>query len=125
MASASGAAMGFKDHKAAVCHENSSELDRDLRKFPCQVRFAPENHRNAVDYQNSKKAGVFAVEKMTMIQSMAVAFNMHNERTGRLAVRRTENSKLIPWEQGRSRKDRRVACSLVDKVLSVDVVRFR
>ena len=30
-------AMGFKDHKASIHHENSSKSDGLSRQFPCQV----------------------------------------------------------------------------------------
>ena len=83
-----------------------------------------EGCRNIIDYQILKKAGIPAVEKLRTIQLMVAAFNVNNKRTGRLAVRRAKKSKLTPWEQGGSRKDQRAAHSLMDKVLSVDAVRF-
>ena len=47
-------AIGFKDHKAAIHHKNSSKLDRLSRQFPCQVGFALESYGNIADYQQWK-----------------------------------------------------------------------
>ena len=117
-------AMLFKDHKAAVHHKNASKLDGLSRQLLHQVGFALESYGNIVDHQILKKARILAVEKMRTIQLMVAVFNMNNKRTGRLAMKRAKKAKLTLWEQGGSRKDQRAAYSLVDKVLSMDIVRF-
>ena len=113
-------ALGFHDHKAAIYDSNVAAVDRFSQAIPCKMGFSPMGYQNIMDCQILKKAGMFAVEKMQTIQSMVTAFNVNNKHMGHQAMKQAERLKLLPWEQGGSRKNRRVAHSVVDKVLSLD-----
>ena len=75
--------LNFNDFKAAAYNKRLARCDMKLRQIPYTHGFAPESHKNFIDFQILKKAKAFEVEKMRTIQLMPAAFNMNNKKTGK------------------------------------------
>jgi hypothetical protein len=56
---------------------------------------------------------------------MVAGFNMNNKLTGKKAIKRAEQFKIIPPDQAGSRKQMHTILHALNKVLTVDLSRLR
>jgi hypothetical protein len=117
--------LGFADHISATYHQGMAEIDRLLRQIPYAAGFSPIAHQKLLDFAILKKSGVFDVELMRIIPLMVASFNMNNKLTGRMVMTRAEQLRLIPPEQSGSRKKKRSILTLLNTVLTMDILRLR
>ena len=80
MTASTSTQLNFSDHQAAIQHPGMAKVDQLIREIPFSKGFAPEHGKDIEDFQILKKAGVWEVEKMRIIQMMGTSFNMNNKK---------------------------------------------
>ena len=118
-------ALSFTDHIAASYDPQMAEIDRQIREIPFKAGQSTHHGESIEDFQILKKAGVWDVEKMRIIQLMSASFNMNNKKIGRDAMNNAEKYDMIPDEQAGARKHRMAITSVLEKVLVMDIIRMR
>ena len=109
--------LSFSHFQAATYDDVLNEMDATLRSLPLEIGYIPEAWEVITDVEILKKAQVFEVDKMRLIQLMLAEMNMDNKTIGRRMLQNAEEAGTVAEEQDGSRKDRRAILTCLNKVL--------
>ena len=115
--------LSFSHYRSSIHDEDLVETDILLRGLPLELGFAPELWCNITDIEILKKANVYDVDQMRLIQLMDAEFNMNNKMIGRRMMHNAESLGLIPEDQYGSRKHHRSIIAALNKRITMDIWR--
>jgi hypothetical protein len=98
-------------------------MDATLRSNPLEFGFPPQDFEQVTDAAIPKKANILDTDKMRNICLMNPAFNMNNKEFGRRRMAYNKLHDLLADAQSGSRKRRRAAEVVLQKLLSWDLLR--
>jgi hypothetical protein len=112
------------DHYNAGSQDDTiNAVDTLLRQLPYQHGFSPDSWKSLTDVEILKKAGVYDVELMRIIQLMHAEFNMNNKKLGRDVMAFAETHHALAPEQFGSRKNHQAILAALNKRLTMDLLR--
>ena len=113
----------FSHYIAGSCDNDIAEIDALMRSIPREVGFSPEAWQVIKDFQILKKAGVFDIQKMRIIQLMHSEFNANNKHDRKTMMSNAEAHKSLEKDQFGSRKNHRANLAALGKLLFFDILR--
>ena len=115
--------LSFTHYKAGSYDDDINAIDTFLRNTPRKHGFSPLAWQSITDFTILKKAGVFDVEKMRIIQLMHSEFNANNQFDGRAMMRNAEKHGTINHQQQGSRKNLDSRKADLCKLIGADIMR--
>ena len=84
--------LSFSHYKSSIHDSMLVETDVLLRQLPLKLGFVPKSWCHITDVEILKKANVYDVDQMRLIQLMDAEFNMNNKFIGKQMMRHAEAS---------------------------------
>ena len=100
-------------------------IDLKSRSIPNIYGFIPRKWKEITDVELLKKEGVYDIEKMRIITILNEEFNINNKKLGRDTMKIAEKHNMICKEQYGGRKGLKSITVVLNKVLTLDLLRFR
>jgi hypothetical protein len=97
--------LSFTHFKASSFSPRIAKIDTLLRNMPRKYGFPLPSWQSITDFLILKKAGIFDVEKMHIIQLMNSEFNANNQIDSRRVMHNAETHKTFNRHQMGSRKN--------------------
>ena len=85
----------FADYIAGTYDEKIADYDATLRSIPREFGFSPPLWQRITDVEILKKANVYVLEKMRLIQLMYADFNANNKHDGKRVMEAAERNGTI------------------------------
>lgn len=117
--------LSYSHYKGAAEYDSIAEVDSLFRNIPFQKGFSPKTWQRITDFQLLKKAGIFDVDLMRTIQLFTADFNMNNKALGKTVMSIGECVGYFPEEIRGSRKFKKAALTILNKVLINDIWRLK
>ena len=114
--------LSFAHYKIAAGNKDTCAIDAFLRDAPLQLGFSPETWQQITDVEILKKAQVYDVDKMRLIQLMAAPFNANNKMVGKKMMENGEKHGLLPPDQYGSRKHHQSGMAALNKRITMDIM---
>ena len=115
--------LSFAHYKNGSYDPEICRIDAFLREAPMQLGFSPPSWQRITDVEILKKAKVYDVDKMRLIQLMVANFNTNNKLIGKRTLANAELQRTIARDQYGSRKHHKAAMAALNKRLTMDIWR--
>ncbi|HEY9815206.1 MAG TPA: reverse transcriptase domain-containing protein, partial [Candidatus Obscuribacterales bacterium] len=116
-------ALSYSHYKAAAQSPAIAETDAYMRSVPRRNGFGAKEAKNITDFMILKKAGLFDVKKMRIIQLMTAWWNANNKFDGRAMMANAEKLCRAINQQFGSRKRHMAARAALAKRVILDIMK--